>query len=115
MKKLFKIDNKTIDGEKRVFVIAEIGINHQGNFNKCKKLIKAASICGADAAKIQLVNVHESYDEKTKSFKEFIKKDFSDLQLTKLKKYAKKHKILFFATPGDISSLRRLIKLRFEE
>lgn len=114
MKKTFKVDTKTIGDEKKTFVIAEIGINHQGNFEKCKKLIKAASICGADAAKIQLVNVHESYDKKTKSYKEFKNKDFSDSQLVKLKKYAKKNKILFFATPGDISSLRRLIKLKFE-
>lgn len=28
--------------KKKVFIIAEIGINHEGHFNKCLKLIKKA-------------------------------------------------------------------------
>ena len=114
MKKPLKIKNFSIGERSKTFIIAEIGINHDGNFEKCKRLIKAASNCGADAAKIQLVNVRESYDKKTNSFKEFKDKNFSDDQLRDLKKYANKNKILFFATPGDIPSLKRLIKLKFE-
>ena len=38
---MFKIENHIIGGAK-VFIIAEIGINHQGNLKKCKKLIDAA-------------------------------------------------------------------------
>ena len=53
MKKPLKIKNFSIGERSKTFVIAEIGINHDGNFEKCKKLIKAASNCGADAAKIQ--------------------------------------------------------------
>ncbi len=114
MTETIKLRNKIIGNGKKTFIIAEIGINHQGNFEKCKKLIKEASKCGADAAKIQLVNVGESYNEDTKSFKEFKNKSFSDQQLITLKKYAKKNNILFFATPGDISSLKRLIQLKFD-
>ena len=44
-----------------VFIIAEIGINHNGSFKKCKKLIKLAANCGADAVKIQTINPDESY------------------------------------------------------
>lgn len=114
MNKSFKVSNKIIGEGKKTFIIAEIGINHQGSFKKCKKLIKAAAQSGADAAKIQLVDVLESYSEKTQSFKQFKNKSFSDSQLNDLKKYAKKNKIIFFATPGDILSLKRLIKLKFE-
>ncbi len=114
MKKLLRIRNFNIGEGNKTFVIAEIGINHHGNFEKCKKLIKAASKCGADAAKIQLVSVYESYEKKTTSFNEFKDKNFSDDQLRELKKYAEKNNILFFATPGDISSLKRLLKLKFE-
>ena len=60
------------------------------------------------------MNLEESYNEDTKSFKEFKNKSFSDQQLITLKKFAKKNNILFFATPGDISSLKRLIKLKFD-
>ena len=114
MTQIIKLGNKIIGKGKKTFVIAEIGINHQGDFQKCKTLIKEASKCGADAAKIQLVNLEESYNEDTKSFKEFKNKSFSDQQLITLKKFAKKNNILFFYTPGDISSLKRLIKLKFD-
>ena len=36
-----------------IFVIAEIGINHNGDLNLCKKLIKEAKECGCDAVKFQ--------------------------------------------------------------
>ena len=35
---MFKINNHKV-GNTRVFIIAEIGINHLGNVNLCKKLI----------------------------------------------------------------------------
>ncbi len=65
MSQIIKLRNKIIGKGKKTFIIAEIGINHRGNFQKCKILIKEASKCGADAAKIQLVNVEESYNEDT--------------------------------------------------
>jgi len=40
-----------------VFVIAEIGINHNGNINLAHELIRQAAICGADAAKFQAYSV----------------------------------------------------------
>ena len=51
---MFKIENHIIGGAK-VFIIAELGINHQGNLKKCKKLIDAAKKSGADAVKLQNV------------------------------------------------------------
>ena len=36
-----------------VFIIAEIGINHNGNLNIAKQLIDVAKDCGADAVKFQ--------------------------------------------------------------
>ena len=39
---------------KKPFIIAEIGINHEGSFNKAKKLIHEAKKAGADAVKFQV-------------------------------------------------------------
>ena len=39
--------------KKKIFVIAEIGNNHEGNFALAKKLIKLAAKSGADAVKFQ--------------------------------------------------------------
>ena len=35
------------------YLIAEIGINHNGDINIAKKLIKNAKICGFDSVKFQ--------------------------------------------------------------
>ena len=42
-----KIDNK------RTFIIAEAGVNHNGSIKKALKLIDVAKRCGADAIKFQ--------------------------------------------------------------
>ena len=38
---------------KKLFIIAEAGINHNGNFNTALKLAKKAKEAGADAIKFQ--------------------------------------------------------------
>ena len=41
---------------KKTLIIAEVGNNHEGNFNVAKKLIKAAKKSGADAVKLQYID-----------------------------------------------------------
>ena len=50
-KKLMKIGK--IDTDKKVFVVAEIGNNHEGNFDLAKKMIIEAAAAGVDAVKFQ--------------------------------------------------------------
>jgi len=40
----------------KTYIIAEIGINHEGNFNLAKKSIKSAAKSGANAVKLQIFN-----------------------------------------------------------
>lgn len=49
----FQIDGVTIDDVSPVYVIAEIGVNHNGDVSLAKKLIRAAAAAGAQAAKLQ--------------------------------------------------------------
>ena len=112
MNNFFKIKNFTI-GKKRTFIIAEIGINHNGNLKYAKKLIQAAKKSGADAAKLQIINPEESYAKNTNSYKIFNKNLLKFDELKILSKYAKDKKILLFATPGDFSSLKIVEKLNF--
>ena len=37
----------------KIDIIAEIGVNHDGKFNKAIKLIQQAKKCGADTVKFQ--------------------------------------------------------------
>ena len=41
------------DLNKDILYVAEIGVNHEGNFFKVKKLIKEAKKAGADVVKFQ--------------------------------------------------------------
>jgi len=108
----FKVKNFTIGRSEKVFIIAEIGINHNGDFAKCKRLILAASQAGANAAKIQTIDVDESYTKNSQSYKAFKNKNFSNNELIKLRNYANNLGIVFFSTPGDLKSLQRLIKIK---
>ena len=49
--------------EKKIFLIAEIGINHNGDINIAKKLIDLASDAGFDAVKFQKRTVSKVYSE----------------------------------------------------
>ncbi len=50
---LLKIGNKTISDRGPVYIIAEIGSNFDGDFNRAEALAKLAKEAGADAFKIQ--------------------------------------------------------------
>ena len=39
---------------KKAYIIAEVGNNHEGNFNVAKSLIEKAAGCGVDAVKFQI-------------------------------------------------------------
>ena len=47
------LGNKEISEDSPTYIVAEIGINHNGDIDLAKKLIKAAGDSGADAVKFQ--------------------------------------------------------------
>ena len=109
--KTFKVDNFIIGKPRTVFLVAEIGINHSGKFDLCKKMIVAAAKSGANAIKLQTIDPHESYLKNTPSYKEFLNKNLNDEDLYKLKEITEKLGMIFFSTPGDFKSLERLKKI----
>jgi len=60
-----KRSNNNYMNNKHVFVVAELGINGNGNLALTKQMIKLAKECGADAVKLQKRIIEESY---TKEF-----------------------------------------------
>ena len=48
-----QLGNKKVGDGHSAFIIAEIGINHQGDVSIAKNLIQKAKKCGADAVKLQ--------------------------------------------------------------
>jgi len=53
MSKTVRIGDREVGQGERTYVIAEIGINHNGDLEVAKKLIDAASLAGCDAVKFQ--------------------------------------------------------------
>ena len=112
---------------KKVIIIAEIGINHNGSLKIAKKLIKKAKDSGADIAKFQVFNTdlfvaknapaarYQKKNIKNKKIKQydFLKKlEITEKNLFILKKYCQKIKIEFMATPFDRESLKKIIKCK---
>lgn len=108
-----------------MFIIAEAGVNHNGNVNLAKQLIDEAVTAGADAVKFQTFHADNvvtctaakaDYQKSTTSLDEsqfdMIKKlELSDEVFRELADYAKKRKILFLSTPFDEESVDLLDRI----
>jgi len=109
--KKFKFGDQIIGEKCKTFFIAEIGINHEGNFKNCKRMILEAYKAGADAVKLQTIDPDENYAKNTKFYKIFKKAFFNQDETKKLFKYAKNIGINFFSTIGDVKTLDWFSKL----
>ena len=56
----------------KIFLICEIGINHNGNMNYAKKMISAAAEAGADAVKFQLFKPGDLYLKSNSNRKSYL-------------------------------------------
>lgn len=103
-----------------VFIIAEIGINHNGDMDIAKKLVDAAKEAGADCAKFQMRDMESLYnnagktDDATQDLgAQYTLDVLSRSQLTPEEMFAvfdycKQQGIMPMCTPWDISTLQRL-------
>lgn len=96
--------------KKKVFIIAEIGNNHEGNFNTAKKLINAAASTGVDAVKFQTFITDDFVSSNYPSYERLKKFEFTHQQFLKLKKFANKQQLNFISTPLDFLSANFLKK-----
>ena len=115
------LGSRKIQRRSSPYIIAEIGVNHEGSMEKAKLLIDLAKEGGADAAKFQSYKANTlasrnspSYwdltKENTKSQYELFKKydSFNKDQYIELAEYCKTREIDFLSTPFDEDSLRFL-------
>lgn len=108
-----------------MLIIAEAGVNHNGDLNLAKKLIEQAAKAGADVVKFQTFKAEDCVSIKAKKAKyqlENTAKDESQLEMIKklelsreahfeLMKHCKKHNIAFLSTPFDLESVAFLQSL----
>ncbi len=104
-------------------IIAEIGINHNGDLELAKKLISAAYNCGVDLVKFQKRDINLVYDKETldsprespwgttnrdqKKGLEFGQKEYEEID-----RFCKNLKIEWFASAWDLNSLNFLSKFQ---
>ena len=94
-----------------VYIIAEIGINHEGSADRCAKLIRDSAIAGADAVKLQTVDASKSYARDTDSYEVFSKSALSKSETAKMFQLARDCGVEVFTTSGDLQTLNWVNKL----
>jgi N,N'-diacetyllegionaminate synthase len=126
LNKTVKLGKQTVGEGSPTYVIAEAGLNHNGDLELAKKLIDQASKLKCDSIKFQtyLENSRVSskvrsvnYVEKADGLREDINEMFQRLSINKefhkkIFNYAKKKKIETFSTPFDEKSVDYLEELK---
>lgn len=122
--KVVSIGDKNIGENEPAFIIAEIGLNHNGSMPLAKELIDAAIKSGADAVKLQTYKTKNRvaqfgktsrYAEKVlgteeTDFEMLSKSELTPEQTIELFEYAKERTIIFSA-PFDMESAEELAEL----
>lgn len=115
-----QIANFTISENSSTFIIAEIGINHNGSLQRAKELIDVAADAGVNCVKFQLRNLKTLYSNAgdTNDIKENLGSQYIldilsrfKLSLTEMKTafdYSKKKNVLPLCTPWDLESVKVL-------
>lgn len=123
-----RLCNFTVGGNNPSLIIAEIGLNHNGDLNLAKKLIDEAKNCGCEIAKLQtfsaanrvsLTAKSAKYADKTLQMEETTYEAFKRLELSHddhivLFQHAKKTGMPLISTPFDEQSIDLLCKLKVD-
>jgi len=107
------------------FIIAEIGISHNGDLQLAKKMIDMAVDCGCDAVKFQKRTIKIVYDEDTlkekrespwgttqREQKEGL--EFGRSEYDEIDTYCRDKGIIWFASAWDLESLKFLKKYKLQ-
>ena len=112
------LSGRTLGNGEPVFVIAEAGVNHNGDIALARRLVDAAAECGADAVKFQTFKVDAlltreapkaGYQVETTGGGESQREMLARLELgtdrlAELRDRAAKHGLVFFSAPFDEAS-----------
>ncbi|HPF47232.1 MAG TPA: N-acetylneuraminate synthase family protein [Emcibacteraceae bacterium] len=124
MIKDIKIADRIIGAGKPVFIVAEVGINHNGDMALAKDAIEAAAQAGADSVKFQNYRTEDFVADKSLTFtyksqgKEvtesqydmFKRYEIGAEEIALLKEHCDKCGIIFHSTPTNEEGLNDLVK-----
>jgi N,N'-diacetyllegionaminate synthase len=101
------------------YIIAEIGSNHNGNFDQACEMIEKAALCGVSAVKFQTFKASNHYSKKTPNislYKESIYSLIEKLEINrswhvKLAEACKRNKVDFLDSPCDSEAIAMAVEL----
>jgi sialic acid synthase SpsE len=101
----FRFGGRHIGAGQPALVIAEIGVNHEGDPASCFRLIELAAQAGADAIKLQTLDADENYVPGTESHAVFAKSQLSREVTAQAFKLARSLGMEALTTCGDMVTL----------
>jgi sialic acid synthase SpsE len=116
----FKIDNRTIGMEYPPLVIAEIGINHEGSFEKAIRMIDDAYVAGCECAKFQSHVIEDEMipndvvpGNTTETIWDIMKRcALSEEEEIKIKDYVESLGMIYLCTPFSRAAAERLKRMK---
>jgi len=123
MAREIKIDNRMVGDGHPAFIVAEIGINHNGDLNIAKELIRAAKDAGVDAVKFQkrTPELCVPADQRNQmretpwgyiTYFEYRKKiEFSEAEYREIDRLCKELDLMWFASVWDQEALNFMEKM----
>jgi len=106
-----KVSNILIGNEHPAFVIAEVGINHNGSFDNAMKLIDEAHKSGASSVKFQTYITEKRVEKDAPIFDILKQCELSFEDQEKLFNYASEIGLVAFSTPFDNESVEFLAEI----
>ncbi|WP_341322414.1 N-acetylneuraminate synthase family protein [Solibacillus sp. FSL H8-0523] len=122
---MVKIGNREIDINNEPYIVAEVGINHNGDLNKAFEMIKVAKKSGVDAVKFQTFKAEEFVNDSTQMFSYksqgqeitepmldmFKRYEFTKEEWQSIKSKCDELGITFLSTPQNESDLELLMQI----
>ena len=123
-----KINKFLIGHDCNPFIVAEVGINHNGEIKKAFEMIEIAKKTGLDAIKFQtfkasefIADTNQTYTYKSQGkeitesmYDMFTRYEFSNKDWIKIKKKCDQEEILFLSSPQNYSDLELLLNLNIK-
>jgi N,N'-diacetyllegionaminate synthase len=119
---IFSIGDKKIGGESPCFIIAEVGLAHDGSLGSAHAFIDAIADTGADAVKFQThIAIAESspgepfrvdsFPQDENRYDYWQRTAFSESEWFELKQHAEDKNLIFMSTPFSIDAVQLLRRL----
>jgi len=123
--KAVRVGNRLIGAGHPCFLVAEVGINHNGDLDLAHRLIDAAAESGADAAKFQSYRTEDFVIDRSiayeyisqgqrvveKQYDMFKRYELSPTALVELREQCERRGLIFFSTPTSEEGVKDLVRV----